>query len=132
MTERGITVDASVLIALTSARDAHHAQAVGLMRASLMRRDLLIHPINMAEAAVRPTARGILETVRGIWRLLGVSVADVDPDQMWRLAALRVTTGLELPDCCVVDTAQRTATPLATFDLRLARQAEQLGVDLAL
>jgi predicted nucleic acid-binding protein len=132
MADRGITLDASALIALTSARDPHHAQAVGLMRSSLLRRNLLVHPINMAEAAVRPTARGILETVRGTWRLLGVSVADVDADQIWRLAALRVKTGLEMPDCCVVDTAQRTATSLATFDARLARQAEQLGVDLAL
>jgi len=132
MTDQGITLDASVLIALTSARDPHHAQAVGLMRSSLLRRDLLIHPINMAEAAVRPTARGILESVRGMWQLLGVCVAAVDSEQVWRLAALRVETGLEMPDCCVVDTAQRTATPLATFDLRLAQQAEQLGVDLAL
>lgn len=132
MTRQAVTLDASALIALTSKHDPHHVQAVSLMRSSLLRRDLLVHPINMAEAAVRPTARGVVETVRGIWQLLGVLVADVDEGQAWRLASLRVTTGLQVPDCCAVDTAQRTATPLATFDQRLARQAANLGVDLAL
>jgi predicted nucleic acid-binding protein len=132
MTSRAVTLDASVLIALTSRIDPHHDQAVALVRSSFLRRELLVHPITMAEAAVRPTARGIVESVRGTWRLLGVSLADTDDEQVWRLATLRHKTGLGMPDCCVVDTAQRTSSPLATFDRRLAREAGVLGVDLAL
>lgn len=63
---------------------------------------------------------------------MGVQVTQVDDDQPWRLASLRASTGLGLPDCCVLDTARQTSSSVATFDARLVRRARDLGVDLAL
>jgi len=46
------------------------------------------------------------------------------------LAELRVGTGLELPDCSVLDVALHFASSLATFDDALAAGARQRGVPL--
>ena len=127
-----VTLDANVLIALTDQDDPHYDDAAWFIRRSIFRRTLLIHPLNVAEAAIRPSAAGVVDQVRRIWDFLGVHVTKFDDEQPWRLASLRASTGLGLPDCCVLDTARQTASAVATFDVRLARQAEQLGVDLAL
>ena len=127
-----VTLDANVLIAVTDQDDPHYEDASWFIRRSIFRRTLLIHPFNVAEAAIRPSAAGAIDQVRRIWDFLGVHVARVDDEQPWRLASLRASTGLGLPDCCVLDTARQTSSAVATFDARLARQATDLGVDLAL
>lgn len=127
-----VTLDASVLIALSDTEDRHYDDASSFIRSSTFRRRLLVHPFNLAEAAVRPSKVGLGDRVRELWEFLGVNVTKVDDDQPWRLASLRASTGLGLPDCCVVDTAQQTDSAIATFDTRLAREAGVLGVDLAL
>ncbi len=38
-------------------------------------------------------------------RAAGIDAAPHDPDEPLRLAELRATTGLKLPDCCVLDVA---------------------------
>ncbi len=127
-----VTLDANVLIALSDADDVHHEDAAWFIRRSTFRRTLFIHPFNVAEAAIRPSADGVVDRVRRIWDFLGVNVTQVDEDQPWRLASLRASTGLGLPDCCVLDTARQTSSAVATFDSRLASHARDLGVDLAL
>lgn len=127
-----VTLDANVLIALSDPDDAHHEQAAWFFRSALFDRRLFVHPFNIAEAAVRPSRAGLADRVRGLWGFMGVHVTQVDDDQPWRLASLRASTGLGLPDCCVLDTARQTSSAVATFDQRLAQQAADLGVDLAL
>jgi len=61
-----------------------------------------------------------------------IALSDPDDAQPWRLASLRASTGLGLPDCCVLDTARQISSAVATFDARLVRRARELGVDLAL
>ncbi len=48
-----------------------------------------------------------------------------------RLAALRASSGLKLPDCCTLDTALSTRSTLATFDVFLATAARERNVDVA-
>jgi predicted nucleic acid-binding protein len=127
-----VTLDASILIALSDTEDRHHDDAASFIRSSTFRRRLLVHPVNLAEAAVRPSKAGKADRVRELWEFLGVNVTKVDDDQPWRLASLRAATGLGLPDCCVVDTARQANAAIATFDARLAQRASDLGVDLAL
>jgi predicted nucleic acid-binding protein len=45
-----------------------------------------------------------------------------------RLAGLRASTGLKLPDCCALLVAEAQGAALATFDDRLARVARSRGV----
>lgn len=58
----------------------------------------------------------------------GVRVAPHDDDEPLRLAELRVSTGLKLPDCCVLDVALRHRAALATFDNALSVEAAKRGV----
>jgi predicted nucleic acid-binding protein len=40
-----------------------------------------------------------------------------------------ITTGLRMPDCCVLAVARQEGLPLATFDQQLAHAAQRLGID---
>lgn len=58
----------------------------------------------------------------------GITVAAHDDGEPLRLAELRASTGLKLPDCCVLDVAIRNQASLATFDNALATVAAARGV----
>lgn len=79
-----------------------------------------------------PTAYGEAHNVRKLWSLLGIKQATIDEEQPWRLTEIRATTGLGLADCCAIDTARTSQSAIATFDVRLASRAAELGVELAL
>ena len=57
-----------------------------------------------------------------------VAVVPFGDDAPERLAELRSSTGLRLPDCCVLFAAQVAAAELATFDDRLGSAATTLGL----
>lgn len=126
------TLDASVLIALMNPRDAHHGDAVGAVRRAAITGDLVAHPMTIAESAVGAAEHGRLEEVRRAFIGLGLAAAPSDADEPWRLADLRASTRLPLPDCCVLDVALESRGALATFDTRLAAAARARGVPLAL
>ena len=125
------TLDASVLIALMNAGDAHHRDAVSLVRRAAIAGDLIAHPLTIAESAVGAAEHGRLQQVRDAFAGLGLATAPGDPDQPWRLAELRARTRLALPDCCVLDVALEFQGALATFDVRLAAAAHEHGVPVA-
>ena len=54
-----------------------------------------------------------------------------DAEEPLRLAELRVSTGLTLPDCAVLDVAVFHQASLATFDTALATHARKRGVRVA-
>ena len=125
------TLDASVLIALMNAGDAHHRDAVTLVRRAAIAGDLIAHPLTIAESAVGAAEHGRLQQVRDAFAGIGLATAPGDPDQPWRLAELRARTRLALPDCCVLDVALEFQGALATFDVRLAAAAHEHGVPVA-
>ena len=125
------TLDASVLIALMNAGDAHHRDADTLVRRAAIAGDLIAHPLTIAESAVGAAEHGRLQQVRDAFAGLGLATALGDPDQPWRLAELRARTRLALPDCCVLDVALEYQGALATFDVRLAAAAHEHGVPVA-
>ncbi len=61
----------------------------------------------------------------------GIVPAPTDDDEPLRLAELRVSTGLKLPDCCVLDVAIHQWAALATINSALAGEAHKRGVTLA-
>ncbi len=125
------TLDASVLIALMNAGDAHHRDAVTLVRRAAIAGDLIAHLLTIAESAVGAAEHGRLQQVRDAFAGLGLATAPGDPYQPWRLAELRARTRLALPDCCVLDVALESQGALATFDVRLAAAAHEHGVPVA-
>lgn len=122
-----IVLDASVLVAHFSEQDRHHRAAVELLLGAAGV-DLLAHSLTLAEVLVGGARIGRVEEMYADILALGVFPARRDDSEPLRLAALRVSTGLRLPDCCVLDAAMTNGARLATFDQALARAAPRSGV----
>ena len=122
-----IVLDASLLIAHLAVDDAHQDAAFEILDTE---DDLLVHPLTLAEALVFPAKVGTEQADRARIESLGVELRDEDPDEPVRIARLRASTALKLPDCCVLATAARSDATLATFDRRLADAARERGIDV--
>ncbi|MGH3546228.1 MAG: type II toxin-antitoxin system VapC family toxin [Mycobacteriales bacterium] len=125
-----IALDASVLVAHFAPRDAHHEAATRLLR-SAGDQMLIAHSLTVAEILVGGVKIGCGEQMLADIEAVGVQLATPTPGEPMRLANLRATTGLKLPDCCVLDTARSNTAALATFDAALARAAGLYDVPLA-
>lgn len=122
-----ITVDASLLIAHFSSSDVHHETARTFITGA---DELLAHTVTVAEVLVGAVRVGRGEAMLLDLERIGLELRNRHFGSPLRLATLRVRTGLKLPDCCVLDTALTSATPLATLDNALATAARQLGVSV--
>lgn len=117
-----ITLDASVMIAHLHPRDPHHRVATAFLREHADE-PLLMHSLNLAEVLIGGAKAGRGHELYDDLRAIGVRVADQLDGEPLRLAALRVETGLKLPNCCALLTALTSESALATFDERLAGAA---------
>jgi predicted nucleic acid-binding protein len=121
-----IVLDASVLIGHLDSVDAHHPGATRLL-VGVAAEQLAVSPLTLAEVLVAPTRMGRLAAAQTALGQLDLVTVPWDAEAPARLAALRVDTGLRLPDCCVLLAAQSGTSPVATFDGRLAAAARALG-----
>ncbi len=124
-----IVLDASVLIALLDGRDTHHAQARALLTAHIAE-EFALSVLTLAEVLVGPTATGRAAAVLVAVDDLHVAVLPLLPDAAPRLAELRASARLTLPDCCVLLAALDARGRLATFDERLRAAATTAGVTI--
>ena len=133
-----IVLDASVLIAHLWPSDRHHEEASSFLRRVADDR-MLTHPLTMAELLIGGVRIGRGAEMRRDLADIGVVLADRDADEPLRLAEIRVSTRLQLPDCCVLDVAMVSlakapateSVTLATFDRALAGAAIDRGVLVA-
>lgn len=122
-----IVLDASVLIAFLDPSDALHDDAVSCL-VTVGSGRLLVSPITHAEILVGPTRAGTIDVTQSALGTLGVTEVGLPADAAPRLAGLRVTTGLKLPDCCVILAAQESRCRILSFDDRLVAAARELGL----
>lgn len=122
-----IALDASVLIAHLNPADPHHRAATEVLLAGTPGK-MLVHTITLAEVLVGGVRAGQGASMRDDIHAAGIVVAAHDDGESLRLAELRASTGLKLPDCCVLDTAMRHQASLATFDNALAAEAAKRGL----
>lgn len=126
-----IVIDASVLIGHFSTGDPHHDSATDLLT-KYKHHEFVISAITLAEFLVGPARTGQLETAKESIAELAIRTHVMDASAPWRLAELRALTGLKLPDCCVLYTAESQSESLiATFDDRLHRHARKFGIGTA-
>lgn len=125
-----IAIDASVLIAHLNPRDSHHEAATEILLTAAPR-SLLAHPLTLAEVLVGGVRVGRGAAMRDDLEAAGVCVAESGPDEPLRLAELRATTGLKMPDCCVLAVALHEHATLATFDVALTEAARRRNVTVA-
>jgi predicted nucleic acid-binding protein len=122
-----IVLDASVLIAHFDANDAHHERASEVL-VSIADDHMGASSLTLAEVLVGPARAGCLEQATAALRQLDIRAVAISEDASVRLATLRATTTLKLPDCCVLLAAETSAAAgIATFDDRLASAAGKLG-----
>jgi predicted nucleic acid-binding protein len=122
-----IALDASVLIAHLYPGDAHHKAASDFLRRTASEA-LIAHTLTLAEVLVGGVRVGRGPQMLADLHAIGVQLARHPDDEPLRLATLRATTGLRLPDCCALDTALSNGAMLATFDQALTGAARQLNV----
>ena len=120
-------MDASVLIAHLNPRDHHHEAATAIL-VSGTPGQMLVHTLTLAEVLVGGVRIGHGASMLHDLRAAGIVVAPHDDGEALRLAELRASSGLKLPDCCVLDVAIRHQASLATFDDALAAAAHSRRV----
>lgn len=127
-----IVLDANVLIALLDPQDVHHDAAEALMTRHAGS-ELSVSPVTLAEFMVGPVKAGptMVSHAEGAMARLDVRQVPLLSDSPLALARLRVETGLPMPDCCVLHAARQMGGAVASFDARLCRAAEELGIPLA-
>ncbi len=118
-----IVLDASVLIAYLDSDDKHHVAAESLLTEAVDD-DLAVNPLTLAEVLVVPARDGRLEPTQAALRDLEVDELPFPSDTAVRLARLRASTGLKMPDCCVLLATEDSVATVASFDERLVRAAE--------
>lgn len=122
-----IVLDASVLIALLDAQDAHHRAARQILTAHV-EEQYAASVLTVAEVLVHPTRAGVADRAAGALRALELSVVSLAEDDTFGLARIRAEYALRMPDAVVLHTAVATRAELATFDAALRSAAEQAGV----
>jgi predicted nucleic acid-binding protein len=125
---RVIVLDACVLIAHFDENDVHHGRA-GRLLAHLGVQPAIMSALSRAEVLVAPARAGRRRAIEDVLKQMQIDVDDLPGDAAGQLAELRAHTGLKLPDCCVLLTAERHGpAEIATFDARLARVAVERGL----
>lgn len=123
--------DADVLIAYLGREDANHAKAVGRVRKAFepgTRR--LVSAVNYSEVLIGPlrsAGPAGADTVDAMLVRFGIETIQVDLALARRAAAVRVRTGLKLPDAYAIATAihaeerGHSDVRLETFDARVLK-----------
>ena len=124
-----IVLDASVLIAFLNPADQHHDRATEIMAAGAGD-GFGVHQFTLAEVLVGGVRVGRANQLLADLRAIGVVPLEPAPNEPLILAELRATTGLKMPDCCVLAAALHHTVPLATFDARLRSVATSLGLSV--
>lgn len=124
-----IVLDASVLIAYLDSEDAQHARAETLL-AQEIDDDFAANTLTLAEVLVMPARQQRLDAAREALEDLDVNELAFPPDSAVKLAHLRASTNLKMPDCCVLLAAEDVQARVASFDdqLRAASASRNLVV----
>ena len=122
-----IVFDASVLIAYLDSDDDLHGDAYTLL-ADSVDEDFGANSLTLAEVLVMPARAGRLEAVQTALHELEMDELPFPVDAAVRLAHLRVSTGLKMPDCCVLLAAEDHRATVASFDDRLIQAAKLRGL----
>lgn len=117
-----IVLDASVIIAYLDAENVHHGRAETLL-AREIDDEFGVNSLTLAEVLVVPARDHGLETVRAALHELDVQELPFPADAAVKLTQLRVSTGLKMPDCCVLLAAEHLDARLASFDDRINQTA---------
>jgi len=119
-----IVLDASVIIAFLDSDDAHHLLAEKIF-AAVVDETLVANSLTMAEVLVGPIRGGTADVARRALEDLDIQELPFPVNTAVKLATIRVSTSLKMPDCCVLLAAEESRSGIASFDERLAQAARE-------
>ena len=130
-----VVFDSDVLIGFLNVDDAHHADAVGLVRESLTpgtRR--MLSAVNYSEVLIGPIKAGkdARDHVEAMLGSFSIEIMVIDGASARRAAAVRARTDLKLPDAYALATAIHAEhnghddVRLASFDRAVLRAHAEL------
>jgi predicted nucleic acid-binding protein len=122
-----IVLDASLVIAHLSTGESNHHRATATI-ASAIGSGMWMSPVNLAEVLVGYARDGRLAQGVADIGSIGIEEWPMPSDAAIRLADIRAATGLKLPDCCVLVTAETSGAAVASFDARLRDAAVRRGL----
>ena len=125
-----IVVDANILIGLYDPEDANHSAAERLLLANAGE-NLAMSALTLTEFLVRPVSVGKVTQAEALISTLGIVVSSLSAADAPHIAHVRAQTKLKLPDAVVLWLAQSLSATLMTVDDRLAKVAQELGIDVA-
>ncbi|MGH7922787.1 MAG: type II toxin-antitoxin system VapC family toxin [Candidatus Dormibacteraceae bacterium] len=117
-----IVLDAGVLIAYLDGEDTHHRRAETLLTREIDD-DFAANSLTLAEVLVVPARDGRREAVREALQDLELRELPFPAGTAVKLADLRASTNLKMPDCCVLLAAEDNHARVASFDDRLVKAA---------
>lgn len=130
-----VVFDSDALIGFLSAEDAHHADAVEAVRASMAPgTQRWLSAVNYSEILIGPIRSGkdAHDHVDGMLGAFGFDIKSIDKAYAERAAAVRARTGLKLPDAYALATAIHAEhrgyddVRLVSFDERVMRAHAEL------
>ena len=86
--------------------DAHHHAAAEQLLGHAVDDDLAVNSLTLAEVLVAPVRHERLQPLMAALHELEVQELPFPADTALRLAQLRASTGLKMPDCCVILAAE--------------------------
>lgn len=122
-----VVLDASALIALTSSKDPHHHWALEMFR-DTADFELQMTSLTHAEVLVHPERSGKLDKFLKSLSSLGLSVTPIEATDSNKLAVIRASNSLKMPDAVVLLQAMKVNGSIATTDQRLAAEAKRKRV----
>lgn len=129
----GCVLDTDVVIAALDRADAHHPAAAKALR-TMAAGDvpMLLSVVNYAEALVRPAEdESALRVAVAAIDALGIGLIAPTPAIAREAARVR-GLHVSLADGFALATARANSASVATFDRRVRRAADSVGVELAL
>lgn len=122
-----IVLDASALIALASSKDPNHEWALKMFR-DTANFELQMNALTQAEVLVHPARAGKMDSFLKSISELGLEITPVESKDSSKLANIRASTSLKMPDAVVLQQAIKIAGSIATTDEQLAKAAKAKGV----
>lgn len=122
-----IVLDAGALIALFDSRDTHHDWALDVF-VQTAGDELVMSTLTYAEVLVHPIRENRVNIFESSIEHLGVRFHPIDATDARRLADVRATSKLKMPDAVVLSTGLAESATIATTDEALSAAARKSGL----
>lgn len=119
-------LDSSAFIAFLNPADKHNSDATQRISGA---QTIEIHEVSVAESLVRARAHEAVPHVLFVLERLEATIVNSSGvGGAVRVATIRHSTGLPLPDCYVIDAARELGEPVLSFDAKLNNAAQEMGL----